>query len=539
MPKFIEFTSDISNIEIPEKFDYPHNYTPHILAKIASEELQEYLKIQTDFSHNFQDLGKMFGVLIVKNKQNKIGYLSAFSGKIAQSTQHKQFVPPVYDVLKENGIFLQTEKVNNQINQEILILENNSAYLKTKKNFLIQQKSNENLFQEEQKILKKRRQLRKLEAKQDNQQNINEEFYLREYQIYLKDKIRPLEKKYTDFQQQIEQLKQQRKELSASGQQEIFKQYQFLNAEKKTKNLTDIFKNSTQKIPAGAGDCCAPKLLQYAFLNNFTPICMAEFWWGSPLATSVRKHKNYYDACSGKCKPILKHMLQGIAVHQNPLLLENQENTKKDTQKDRKTELEIIFEDAYLVAINKPTGLLSVAGKEISDSVENRIQKKHPNALIVHRLDRQTSGILLIAKTLEIYKKLQIQFINKTIKKRYVAVLDGVLSEEKGEINLPLRVNLEDRPKQLVCELHGKKALTKWEIIKIKNAKTYVYFYPITGRTHQLRVHSAHYLGLNSPIIGDDLYGKKANRLYLHAQKISFIHPVSKKIVTFETPTPF
>ncbi|WP_233861916.1 RluA family pseudouridine synthase [Tenacibaculum piscium] len=539
MPKFIEFTSDISNIEIPEKFDYPHNYTPHILARIASEELQEYLKIQTDFSHNFQDLGKMFGVLIVKNKQNKIGYLSAFSGKIAQSTQHKQFVPPVYDVLKENGIFLETEKVNNQINQEIFNLENNSAYLKTKKNFLIQQKSNENLFQEEQKILKKRRQLRKLEAKQDNQQNINEEFYLREYQIYLKDKIRPLEKKYTDFQQQIEQLKQQRKELSASGQQEIFKQYQFLNAQNKTKNLTDIFKNSTQKIPAGAGDCCAPKLLQYAFLNNFTPICMAEFWWGNPLATSVRKHKNYYDACSGKCKPILKHMLQGIAVHQNPLLLQNQENTKKDTQKDKQKELEIIFEDAYLVAINKPTGLLSVAGKEISDSVENRVQKKHPNALIVHRLDRQTSGILLIAKTLEIYKKLQIQFINKTIKKRYIAVLDGVLSEENGEINLPLRVNLEDRPKQLVCELHGKKALTKWEIIKIKNAKTYVYFYPITGRTHQLRVHSAHYLGLNSPIIGDDLYGKKANRLYLHAQKISFIHPVSKKIVTFETPTPF
>ncbi|MCG8184044.1 RluA family pseudouridine synthase [Tenacibaculum piscium] len=539
MPKFIEFTSDISNIEIPEKFDYPHNYTPHILARIASEELQEYLKIQTDFSHNFQDLGKMFGVLIVKNKQNKIGYLSAFSGKIAQSTHQKHFVPPVYDVLKENGIFLQTEKVNNQINQEILILENNSAYLKTKKNFLIQQKSNENLFQEEQKILKKRRQLRKLEAKQDNQQNINEEFYLREYQIYLKDKIRSLEKKYTDFQQQIEQLKQQRKELSASGQQEIFKQYQFLNTQNNKKNLTDIFKNSTLKIPAGAGDCCAPKLLQYAFLNNFTPICMAEFWWGSPLATSVRKHKNYYDACSGKCKPILKHMLKGIAVHQNPLLLENQEKTKKDTQKDTQKELEIIFEDAYLVAINKPTGLLSVAGKEISDSVENRIQKKHPNALVAHRLDRQTSGILLIAKTLEIYKKLQIQFINKTIKKRYVAVLDGVLSEENGEINLPLRVNLEDRPKQLVCELHGKKALTKWEIIKIKNAKTYVYFYPITGRTHQLRVHSAHYLGLNSPIIGDDLYGKKANRLYLHAQKISFIHPVSKKIVTFKTPTPF
>ncbi|WP_101907664.1 RluA family pseudouridine synthase [Tenacibaculum dicentrarchi] len=551
MPKLIAFTSDISQITVPEKFDYPHNYTPHPLAKIASEELQEYLKTQTDFTHNFglknialhknkqntTALGKMFGVLVVKNKQGKLGYLTAFSGKIAQSTQHKHFVPPVYDVLKEDGVFLKTEKINNQINQKIINLENSSAYLKTKKDYFILLKSTEKLLQEEQKILKQRRLLRKIEGKQNNQLNINEEFYLREYDVYLQDKIRPFKKKYSNFQEQIEQLKQQRKELSSSGQQEIFKQYQFLNANNKTQSLITIFENSPQNIPAGAGDCCAPKLLQYAFLNHFTPICMAEFWWGNPLATSVRKHKNYYTACTGKCKPILKHMLQGISVYNNPL----------EEKISEEKELEIIFEDAYLLVVNKPSGLLSVPGKKNQDSVAHRIEKKHLNALVVHRLDMATSGILLIAKNLEIYKNLQDQFINKTIKKRYVAVLDGILkavSSKKNqkinnEITLPLRVNLEDRPKQLVCHAHGKNTLTKWEIIEIKNNKTRVYFYPITGRTHQLRVHAAHHLGLNSPIIGDVLYGVTANRLHLHAEKISFKHPITKQELYFSSAVPF
>ncbi|WP_370424820.1 RluA family pseudouridine synthase [Tenacibaculum dicentrarchi] len=551
MPKLIAFTSDISQITVPEKFDYPHNYTPHPLAKIASEELQEYLKTQTDFTHNFglknialhknkqntTALGKMFGVLVVKNKQGKLGYLTAFSGKIAQSTHHKHFVPPVYDVLKEDGVFLKTEKINNQINQKIINLENSSAYLKTKKDYFILLKSTEKLLQEEQKILKQRRLLRKIEGKQNNQLNINEEFYLREYDVYLQDKIRPFKKKYSNFQEQIEQLKQQRKELSSSGQQEIFKQYQFLNANNKTQNLITIFENSPQNIPAGAGDCCAPKLLQYAFLNHFTPICMAEFWWGNPLATSVRKHKNYYTACTGKCKPILKHMLQGISVYNNPL----------EEKISEEKELEIIFEDAYLLVVNKPSGLLSVPGKKNQDSVAHRIEKKHLNALVVHRLDMATSGILLIAKNLEIYKNLQDQFINKTIKKRYVAVLDGILkavSSKKNqkinnEITLPLRVNLEDRPKQLVCHVHGKNTLTKWEIIEIKNNKTRVYFYPITGRTHQLRVHAAHHLGLNSPIIGDVLYGVTANRLHLHAEKISFKHPITKQELYFSSAVPF
>ena len=540
MTKFIDFTFNISTIIIPEKFDYPHNYTPHSLAKVAAKELQIYLKNQTDFSHNFgiknpddkNALGKMFGVLVVRNSNNKLGYLTAFSGKIAESTQQKYFVPPVYDVLSEDGIFLKTTKLNTEIKQQLIHLENNTEYLKVKKEYLTQYLLNKKLIKKEKKIIKEQRKLRKLHGNKNNQLNINEEFFIREYEIYLTSKINALEKKYHNFQQQIQQLKQQRKELSASSQQEIFKQYQFLNAHSKTENLITIFNESTQNIPAGSGDCCAPKLLQYAFLNNLKPICMAEFWWGKPLANTVRKHQSYYAACTGKCKPILNHMLQGISVNENPLIAQLQE----------KKAIKIIFEDTHLLVINKPPELLSVAGKEVKDSVYSRIKKRYPEAtgpLVVHRLDMSTSGILLIAKSLEIYKKLQTQFINRAVKKRYVALLDGILIQKKGEINLPLRVNLEDRPKQLVCNTHGKNAHTLWETIAIKDGKTKVYFYPITGRTHQLRVHAAHHLGLHTPIFGDDLYGKTANRLHLHADKIGFTHPVDKKWIEFNATADF
>ncbi|QXP73668.1 RluA family pseudouridine synthase [Tenacibaculum sp. AHE15PA] len=540
MNKFISFIAEVGKVSQPKKFDYPHNYTPHFLAKTAAKELQEYLENQTDFNHNFglkkpnskDALGKMFGVLVVKKNDGEIGYLAAFSGKIAETTHHKKFVPPVYDVLVENGVFLKTEEKNNQINLLLSELESNIDYLTIKKSYLKRVSRNETLLSEEKKVIKARRKLRKELSKQDNQLNINEEFYLREYEVYLNTQIASLQEEYNNYLLQIQQLKQQRKELSAAGQQEIFKQYQFLNAKNEKENLLTIFKDSSQNIPAGAGDCCAPKLLQYAFLNNLTPICMAEFWWGKPSATAVRKHQHYYSACTGKCKPILHHMLQGLTVDDNPLIAQFQV----------KKEIEVIFEDEYLLVINKPHELLSVAGKEVKDSVYSRIKKKYPNAtgpLIVHRLDMSTSGILLIAKNEIIHKNLQAQFINRTIKKRYVALLHGSLYKKNGEINLPLRVDLDDRPKQLVCYEQGKKALTKWEVIEVVDSKTKVYFYPITGRTHQLRVHAAHQLGLNIPIVGDDLYGTKANRLYLHAENLSFRHPISKKEVQFTSPATF
>jgi tRNA pseudouridine32 synthase/23S rRNA pseudouridine746 synthase len=260
---------------------------------------------------------------------------------------------------------------------------------------------------------------------------------------------------------------------------------------------------------------------------------MAEFWWGQSPKSEIRKHKQFYPACKSKCEPILlSHMLKSIEIEANPF----HENPAEGK------DIEIVYEDEVLAIINKPAEFLSVPGKIISDSVYERVKKIYPKAtgpLIVHRLDMSTSGLMLIAKNEETYVKLQSQFIKRTIKKRYVALLDGVLEANEGFIDLPLRVDLDDRPRQLVCYEHGKQAQTKWEVIEIKDDKTRVYFYPITGRTHQLRVHSSHEMGLKTPIVGDDLYGKKENRLHLHAEQITFFHPISMEEISIQKNAPF
>ena len=321
--------------------------------------------------------------------------------------------------------------------------------------------------------------------------------------------------------------------MSSSLQRKIFNQYQFLNSNGKLKSLFDIFDNTPQKIPpTAAGECAAPRLLQYAFNHQMKPLAMAEFWWGASPKSEIRKHQNFYPACQGKCKPILSHMLEGIKMDENPLL-----NNPGDSKS-----YDIIFEDEVMLVINKPAGLLSVPGKNIEDSVYYRIKNTYPKAtgpLIVHRLDMCTSGLLLIALTKEAHKNLQQQFTKRTVKKRYCALLDGILKEDQGIIDLPLRVDLDDRPRQLVCYEYGKSAKTQWQVIERKDGKTKVYFYPITGRTHQLRVHAAHSLGLNTPIIGDDLYGVSANRLYLHAETIEFTHPVSQALLSFKVDAEF
>jgi len=259
---------------------------------------------------------------------------------------------------------------------------------------------------------------------------------------------------------------------------------------------------------------------------------MAEFWWGQSPNKEIRKHQQFYPSCQGKCKPILTHMLTGIEMDTNPML-RNPAIGK---------ELEIIFEDEKLIVVYKPEEFLSVPGIHIQDSVYARIKQQVKNIagpIIVHRLDMSTSGLLVLAKNKKAHKNLQSQFINKTVRKRYTALLDGIVIDNKGTINLPLRVDLDDRPRQLVCFEHGKPAETKWEVIERKNGKTKIHFYPISGRTHQLRVHASHKLGLNIPIIGDDLYGKKSNRLHLHADTLEFIHPTTKQKMIFHKKADF
>ena len=311
-----------------------------------------------------------------------------------------------------------------------------------------------------------------------------------------------------------------------------------LNAKGEIKDLCTIFEQTVHKIPpAGAGECALPKLLQYAYLHQLKPLAMAEFWWGNSPKTEVRHHGYYYPSCKGKCEPILQHMLQGLEVDGNPL----------SPQAHRKEELEIVFEDEWLVVVNKPSGMLSVPGKEEeTDSVYHRVKAKYPEAtgpMIVHRLDMATSGLLLVAKTKEVHQHLQEQFINRSIKKRYVALLyrNGLNQqlEETGTINLPLCLNPLDRPRQMVSEEYGKPAVTEYRILNYSDKYIRIAFYPLTGRTHQLRVHAAHHQGLNCPILGDELYGKKADRLYLHAEYIEFRHPVYGDIICIQKEAEF
>jgi tRNA pseudouridine32 synthase/23S rRNA pseudouridine746 synthase len=556
LKQFHSFKTDIYGVNPPEKFTFPFYYQPHTLAETAVKEVQEYLENQTDFAHNFglnsdkaqNAIGKMFGVLVVKNQKNQLGYLTAFSGKLEDETCPDVFVPPVFDLRTKNSFYRKGEKEIEQISIELEALKTSKRYLKLKKlvnNLSKEIDSDLELQRKKMTLSKKDRKSRKRDAAENldkksfielskklAQESFNNQFFYKELVEYYHTKIDKNRKQLINFEEKITALKKLRKDTSANLQQTLFEKFQFLNQEKEPKALIDIFNNPAIKPPAGSGECAAPKLLQFAFKNNLTPVCMAEFWWGISPNSAIRKHKNYYPACQGRCKPILSHMLHGIKMDENLLV--------KEISKGK--ELEIIYEDEVLIAVNKPAEFLSVPGKEITDSVYSRIKEKYPNAtgpLIVHRLDMSTSGILLLTKTKEANKVLQSQFIKRTIKKRYVALLDGNLSDKKGKITLPLRVDLDDRPKQLVCFEHGKNAETIWEVIENKNDKTRVYFYPITGRTHQLRVHAAHKNGLNSPIIGDDLYGTKQDRLHLHAEFIAFLHPSTNEKMSFRIAPDF
>ena len=550
---FQPFKTNISGISLPEKFTFPFYYEPHELSIIASKELQKYLETQTDFEHNFglkenQEglvIGKMFGVLVCQNQEGELGYLWAFSGKLAGVNHHSYFVPTIFDMLQEDGFFKKEEEVLNAINSQIEILEN-SDELRDKKKQLENTKNEANSDIQNQKDKIKRLKVERDEKRisftnlssveieqlefELSEESKKESILLKKMTKYWNFQIEKAQNEVNLLLDEINQHKDERRQKSGALQQKLFAEYSFLNQFGERKSIGEIFNNNP---PAGAGECAAPKLLHYAFEHNLKPIAMAEFWWGQSPKSEIRKHKQFYPACKSKCEPILlSHMLKGLDMETNPF----QENPAEGKN------IEIVFEDEVLAVINKPAEFLSVPGKIISDSVYQRVKELYPNAtgpLIVHRLDMSTSGVMLIAKDEETYVKLQSQFIKRTIKKRYIALLDGILEGNQGCINLPLRVDLDDRPRQLVCYEHGKPAQTKWKKIEIRNNQTLVYFYPITGRTHQLRVHASHELGLKTPIVGDDLYGTKAHRLHLHAESLIFDHPISKKRLLIKIPISF
>lgn len=482
-------------------------------------------------------IGKMFGVLLIQDRDGNLGYLCAVSGKLANSNEHSFLVPPVFDMLAEESFFLQEMEVITRLNKETEEWENDPAYIALQARYKTVVQTEEAHVLSVKAEVRRKKELRK-KSREENleqeeelvRQSLADKRGMNEELRASKERVQTIAAELGQYEARINALKAERKKRSAEIQEDLFSQYSFLNAHGEQKSLWSIFKDTVYgKPPAAAGECATPKLLQYAYSQGYRPLAMAEFWWGTSPKSEVRKHGQYYPACRGKCEPILSHMLQGLEVDDNPLL------SAADVP------MEILYEDPYLAVVNKPSGLLSVPGIHILDSVYSRLKARwdHSAPFVVHRLDQDTSGILVMARDKAVHKAIQSQFIKRTVEKQYIAVLDGVLPESEGEIKLPLRGDLDDRPRQLVCYEHGKYAHTRWEKLRIEENRTVVRFYPLTGRTHQLRVHAAHHEGLNAPIVGDELYGKAAARLCLHAAFLEFYHPIRKERMQFEVSPSF
>jgi len=541
----------------PARFTFPFHYTPHPLALRAAADLQDHLREQTDWTHDFghgKDAGvgakgKMFGVLVVDKPTGERGYLAAYSGKLADSNHLPGFVPPVYDILLAEGFFKKGEKEIYAINVRVAELEAAPELTEAEEDLArtrVQREEGIAVEKAALKAAKRDRDLQRATARETMteaefadlestlaRQSVGRHFALKDLTKVWDLRLEAATARLAALTDEIQRLKDLRRQMSNDLQHRIFAEYRFLDNDGATRDLTDIFKDTIFKTPpAGAGECAAPKLLQFAYLHGYRPLALAEFWWGQSPKSEIRKHGHFYPACRGKCEPILGHMLQGLDVDPNPMLQNPAEGK----------ELPVIWEDDHLLVVDKPHEFLSVPGRTIEDSVWLRIKQRYPDAtgpLIVHRLDMSTSGLLMLSKTKETHKILQHQFFKRSVKKRYVALLDGDVTGEEGTIDLPLRGDIEDRPRQIVCHEHGKTSRTNWKVMERKAGKTLVHLWPVTGRTHQLRVHCAHPHGLNAAIVGDDLYGQPADRLHLHAQRISFLHPQTKEALTFETPTGF
>lgn len=560
------------------------DYEPHPLCIQACREVQEMLARREDWQEEIAR-GKMFGVLIVENVKTdtdvpKWGYLAAYSGQIGGRSDWEDFVPAVFDYLQPDGYFKTHEAEISRINQSISHLEKDERMKEART--LIRQ------LQEERKrtIAAYQEKMKEAKAKRDSRREAGnlseaEEAQMIKESQFMKAELRRLKKslsektaqetEFEDYQENILRLKQLRKQLSDALQQWLFSQFRMLNQEGESKDLLEIFRDealkeypqaaiATSRIaalkmvpPAGSGECCEPKLLQYAYQHGYKPLQMAMFWWGESPKEEIRHHLQFYPACNGKCKPILHWMLPP-SVFESPASAENGIGGQKGPFPKQVEmlyeQVETLYEDCELTVIHKPAGLLSVPGKDAAQpSVYALMRRKYPEAtgpLIVHRLDMATSGLMIIAKTEFAYHRLQKEFLNHRVQKKYIAIISekeisGKDIPEKGIISLPLMPDYLDRPRQIVDHEQGKEAITEYEVLEpVDDSHLRIALYPKTGRTHQLRVHCAHQEGLNAPILGDPLYGnEKAARLHLHAEEITFEHPLTGKKMTITRKADF
>lgn len=548
-----------TDIQPPHQFTFPFCYEPHPLCRLAAAEVEHHI-VESGVWQGETSCGKMFGVLVVSEKrrakseesdgsEGALGFIAAYSGLLAGRNDWAYFVPPVFDAQQPDGHFKVTERSISDINKEIDGIRRSADYQSAKnREEELRQSAYEQIAAMKQHIAsaKAERDRRRSDA-QAGLVHISEAeaaAMTRESQT-LKADLRRLKQRLDmelsaahaltfQYDERIAALRQRRRSMSDELQRWLFMQYRMLNARGEERNLIDIFSTTTHGIPpAGAGDCCAPKLLQYAYSHGLQPVCMAEFWWGESPRQEIRHHLSYYPACRSKCLPILTHMLQGLDVEPNPLMAAATERLK------------IVYEDDAICVVDKPAGMLSVPGKDNVESVESIMRQRwhqyDGNPIMVHRLDRDTSGLMVVARTLEAYHSLQQQFARRLAAKRYEAVLDGVPATQEGTISLPLMPDITDRPRQRVDMEHGKPSVTTYRVVSTQNHRTLVWLFPHTGRTHQLRVHCAHPLGLATPILGDPLYGRgtAAPRMYLNAAELEITHPVTGRRMQWKSESAF
>lgn len=517
----------------PERFTYPFCYEPHPLCRMAAAEVQRHIGSVPEWQEEI-GRGKMFGVLVVEQSDGRLAFLAAYSGLLCGRCDLPWFVPPVFDSQRPDGYFKTREAEISAINSRVDELENSAERLMLIERLDGMKRTAEAEIAAYKELMAeaKRRRDRARELEGGNEALIRESQHMKAELRRLKQRHAVLtgqaEAELRETDGHIEELKRQRHRMSDDLQRWLFDQYVVLNARGEWRTLTDIFDEATGSIPpSGAGDCCAPKLLQCAYLLGLRPRCMAEFWWGESPRAELRRHLYYYPACRGKCKPILEHMMRGLVTDPDPLAV-----------KRTAEEPEIVYEDGHVAVLLKPAGILTVPGKSRRDSVLTFARRRWPEAegpIIVHRLDMDTSGLLVVAKTMAAYHGLQTQFRERSVGKTYVALLQGCRAlPPQGTINLPLRLDPLDRPRQCVDHDRGHQAVTEYRVLSVFAGRTLVELHPLTGRTHQLRVHCAHADGLDMPILGDPLYGQPADRLYLHAARIEFTHPVTGRRMVFE-----
>lgn len=514
----------------PEAMNNPLDYEPHAVCRQA---ISEALPLVRQLMGEQPKEGKMFGVLVV-GEATAPAFLLAFSGQVADRASWPGFVPPVFDYLQPDGHFKREEAAISNLNAQVEQLTHDPAYLHILR-------TREDLQQEADAAIQKAlfdmqtgKRLRDERRREGFLSASEQEAMVRESQ-FQKAELRRTRQRYAErddelqrqlapYEERLQSLRHERKQRSEALQQWLFNQFAMLNAHGEERTLTDIFASTmTGFPPSGAGECCEPKLLQYAFAHGLQPRQMAMFWYGPSPREEVRHHLQCYPACRGKCKPILEWMLADVL----------KPAATSPVQPDIK---EMLRTDRFLI-IDKPAGLLSVPGNTGEPSVESILQEKYGEAYIVHRLDQDTSGLMVVARDKDMQSRLQRQFERHEVEKTYIAELEHpvLVPGETGTISLPLSADPLNRPYQRVDFRQGREAVTRWKAL----TETRLELHPETGRTHQLRIHCAHQEGLGCPIRGDRLYGTRGNRLCLHAARLTFNDPDTNERLSAESQPPF